>query len=167
MTETTWATLRQLLVDRYDELRGRLSRRFGSDDLASETLHETYLLLDRDDQLGPVRSPGAYVLRTAFNIAMSRYRTESRLKAREIEEELDIADDAPGPAREAEGHLRLDELQRVIEDLPWRRRAILIAARLDGTPHRKIAERFGISTRMVQLELKAALEFCEERFEKK
>lgn len=167
MTETTWATLRQLLADRYEEFRLRLSRRLGSEDLASETLHETYLHLDRNDPLGPVHSPGAYVLKTAFNIAMSRYRTEGRyLKAGEIEAELDIADDAPGPAREAEGRLRLEELRRVIEDLPWRQRAILIAARLEGTPHRDIAERFGISTRMVQLELKAALKFCEERLEK-
>ena len=168
MTDTTWATLRQLLVDRYDELRVRLSRRLGSEDLASESLHETYLRLDRDDALGPVRSPAAYLLKTALNVALDTCRSNARhLKRYEIAEILDIPDDAPGPARDAEARLRLQHLERIVAELPWRQRSILISARLQEIPHRQIAERLGISTRMVQMELKAALEFCEERLEEK
>ena len=168
MSETTWAALRQLLVDRYDEFRIRLSRRLGSEDLASETLHETYLRLDRDDALGPIRSPAAYLMQTAINVAMDTCRSEARrLKRFEIAEILDIPDDAPGPARDAEARLRLQRLERIVAELPWRQRSILIAARFKETPHRQIAERLGISTRMVQMELKTALEYCEERLDEK
>ena len=42
-------------------------------------------------------------------------------------------------------------------------RAIVIAARVDQLPHRDIAERFGISARTVEKELRAGLEHCCER----
>jgi RNA polymerase sigma-70 factor (ECF subfamily) len=166
MTEMTWATLRHLLAEKYDYFRGRLTRRLGSDDLARETLHETYLRLDRSDEIGVIRNPGAYLFRTAINVAMDIQRAEGRrLRHSEVKEILLIADDSPGPAREAEARLDMQRLQQSIEDLPWRQRAILIAARVSGLPHRDIAARFGISVRMVQMELRAALEFCEDRFD--
>ncbi|HBO0460127.1 TPA: RNA polymerase sigma factor VreI, partial [Pseudomonas aeruginosa] len=52
-------------------------------------------------------------------------------------------------------------------ELPARRRQILIASRLEETPHAEISRRFGISTRTVEKELKAALWFCAERLERK
>ena len=47
MAETTWALLRDLLTDRYTEFKVRLTRRLGSEELASESLHETWLRLHR------------------------------------------------------------------------------------------------------------------------
>ena len=43
MTDATWVALRQRLVEKYDELRIMLTGRLGSDDLARETLHETWI----------------------------------------------------------------------------------------------------------------------------
>lgn len=167
MSETTWSSLRSLLVDRYEDLRLRLTRRLGSDDLARETLHETYLRLDRSDKLGPVQSPGAYLFQTALNVAMDKRRDDSRRACRsEIRSLLDVADETPLQDREVEARLQMERLQQVIEELPWRQRAILVAARLKDVPHQELAGRFGISKRMVQFELRAALEFCEERLEK-
>lgn len=45
----TWALLRDVLAERYDELRTRLSRWLGSDELARESLNETWLRLHRED----------------------------------------------------------------------------------------------------------------------
>lgn len=167
MSETSWSSLRQLLVDRYDDLRIRLLRRLGSDDLARETLHETYLRLDRGQRSGDIQNPLAYLFRTALNIAIDKRRQDLR-RARnfEIREALDVADEAPGQEREVEGRRQVETLQQVINDLPWRQRAILIAVRLKNTPHQELADRYGISKRMVQFELKAALEFCQEQLEK-
>jgi len=166
MTEITWAGLRQLLVERYDELRHHLIRRLGSDDLARETLHETFLRLDRTDTPGHVTSPAAYLFRTALNIATDTQRKENRRARRsEIRAILEVADETPLQDRQVEAHLEMERLRGVIEELPWRRRAILVAARMKETPHQEIADRFGISKRMVQFELKAALDFCRERLE--
>jgi RNA polymerase sigma-70 factor (ECF subfamily) len=55
-------------------------------------------------------------------------------------------------------------LKGVIATLPPRRRAVLLAVRLEGLSRQQIAERFGISTSMVEKELRQAQEYCATRF---
>jgi RNA polymerase sigma factor (sigma-70 family) len=169
MTETNWGTLRQLLIDGYDDLRRRLARRLGSMELATEILHETYLRLDRRPaELGTIRSPKAYLFRTALNVAADHHRDpgERRLSKLEIEALRQIADAALDPVKAMEARLEVATLQRALDELTPRRRAILIAARLEEVPHAEIAARFGISTRMVEKELRSALLHCSRRLEK-
>jgi RNA polymerase sigma factor (sigma-70 family) len=167
MTEMTWVTLRRRLVESYEELRIVLTRRLGSEDLARETLHETWLRLDRVDDAAVMRNPDAYLARVALNLATDRQRLEtSRARRSDTNAILeDIADDVPSQAAKLETRGDLAIFVEAIWELSERRRAILIAARLDEEPHQKIAERFGISKRMVQIELKYALRHCKNRLE--
>lgn len=170
MSEPTWETLRQLLVDRYDDFRRRLARRLGSAELATEILHETYLRLNREPvKLGGIHSPNAYLLRTALNVAADHHRKAEgrRLNTLEIDALRGVADAAIDPSRAIEARLEVTTLERALEELTPRRRAILIAARLEDVPHAEIAARFGISTRMVEKDLRAALLHCSLRLEKK
>jgi RNA polymerase sigma-70 factor (ECF subfamily) len=169
MTETAWMTLRRRLVERYDELRILLTRRLGSEDLARETLHETWLRLDRVDDVAVMRNPDAYLARVALNLATDRQRLETRRARRsDVNAVLeDIVDDVPGQAEKLDSRLDLAIFEDAVRELSERRRAILIAARLDEEPHQRIAERFGISKRMVQIELKFALRHCKNRLEQK
>ena len=167
MGKITWAALRDLLTDRYDDLRVRLARRLGSEELARESLNETWLRLHRQDEIAVVQSPVGYVLRMAVNIATDTRRSESRLARRsERHAALEVVDPAPGPARETEARLQLQALEQAIETLPRRSREILIAARLEGLPQQEIADRFGITPRMVRIELRRALDHCEAFIEK-
>jgi RNA polymerase sigma factor (sigma-70 family) len=162
MGKTTWAALRGLLTDRYDEFRARLVRRLGSEELASVSLNETWLQLHRQDEAAPIQSPAGYVLRMAVNIATDHRRAETRRARRaEVDAALEIPDPAPGPQREVEARQQLAALQEQIGALPERTRDILIAARLHGQSQQEIADRFGVSTRMVRLELRRALDECE------
>lgn len=159
----TWSALRDLLASQYDDFRRRLTRRLGSEDLANESLQETWLRLHRNDDVGVVQSPAGYVLRVAMNIATDRRRTEGRVARRsDIAAALDVVPDpAPGPDREVEARSELDALNRAIATLPTRARQILIAGRIEGLSQTEIAERFGISPRMVRFELRRALDHCE------
>jgi RNA polymerase sigma factor (sigma-70 family) len=163
VTETSRATLRQLLVDRYEDLRSRLTRRLGSVDLASEALHEVYLRLDRAEGPGAVASPTAYLFRAAFNIASDKRRTESRRAFRTTGDGLDdLPDRTPGPDSIAESKVELATLVQALLALPPRQRAILIAARYQQVPRAEIAKRYNISRRLVQLEMQRALEACKD-----
>ncbi|MEW6439021.1 MAG: sigma-70 family RNA polymerase sigma factor [Pseudomonadota bacterium] len=164
MTDTSWASLRQLLTERYDDLRARLARRLGSADLASETLHETYLHLNRGVPLGHVHNPEAFLFRVATNIATDRRRREKRLaKQRDIRALLAVPDEAPNPAQLIETRQEIERLEAAIEELTARRRTILLWSRIEGLPLRKIAARLEISQRLVEIELKHALDHCAER----
>ncbi|ABD07824.1 sigma-24 (FecI-like) [Rhodopseudomonas palustris HaA2] len=169
MIESAWVTLRRRLVESYDELRILLTRRLGSEDLARETLHETWLRLDRVDDVSVLRNPDAYLARVALNLATDRQRLETR-RARKSDVNAildDIVEDAPGQAERLESRRDLAIFEEAIGELSERRRDILIAARLDQEPHQKIADRLGISKRMVQIELKYALQYCKSRLERK
>ncbi|MGK2742391.1 RNA polymerase sigma factor [Tepidicaulis sp. LMO-SS28] len=160
MSDTTWEMLRELLASRYDELRLQLARRLGSEELAQDSLHDTWLRLNRPGSLGPVKNPSAYLLRIAQNMAADRRRREGRYPVQDEDVLSTLADPAPGPDRQVADRERLRRLDEAVQTLPPRRRAIFIASRLQETPHQEIARRFGISVRMVQLELKSALEHC-------
>lgn len=168
MAETSWAALRQLLVERYDDLRRRLTRRLGSVDLASEALHEMYLRLDRVDSPGAVASPTAYLFRAAFNIASDTRRTERRHAGQMTADGLnEVPDRMPGPDGIAEARLELAALVDALLRLPPRQRAILIAARYEQIPRAEIAKRYKISRRSVQVELQRALEACKDYLDDK
>ena len=61
---------------------------------------------------------------------------------------------------------RLDLLALAIEELPRRQRSILISARLHDRSVRDIAADMGVSRRLVETELKRALEFCADRLQR-
>ena len=77
-----------------------------------------------------------------------------------------MADELADPAREALGEQEIRLFRRALAELPRRRRAIVTAARIEDTPHAEIAERFGVSLRTVEKELRAGLQHCCERLER-
>jgi len=162
MTETSLTLIRRLLVERYDELKRRLTRRLGSSELAGEALQDAWLRIARVDSVGAVRNPGNYIFGVAMNAARDRLRnTDSRtLSAAEVEGLLEIVDGTPDPEQVARARSELRELEAILHELPPRRREILLAARLDQMPRQEIARRFGISLRLVEQELQRAHEYC-------
>jgi RNA polymerase sigma factor (sigma-70 family) len=164
VSEATQKMLRGLLAQQYDNLKLRLSRRLGSSELASDALQETYLRLERADVRDSVKSPTAYLFRMAFNAALDKQRSEKRrFISREIEALVGIPDDAPGPAKILEDRDEVQTLVRAIQELPSRRRVILLAARLEGMQQKDIAKRLGVSLRLVEKELRLAQEYCAKK----
>jgi RNA polymerase sigma-70 factor (ECF subfamily) len=161
---TSGTALLQLLLVRYDDLKRRLTRRLGSAELAGDALQDTFIRLERSPQIGPVRNPQAYLARMALNIAANHRVAEARrLTVSETEALLDIVDDAPDPARAAEAKSDIDALKRALAELPPRRRDIFMAAWVEEISHAEIAERYDVTVRTIQIELKHALEHCSLR----
>jgi RNA polymerase sigma-70 factor (ECF subfamily) len=81
----------------------------------------------------------------------------------EIEELLAVADEAPNAEQKACDAQQLERLAQIVEELPARCRDVFLAARIEGTPHKQLAERFGVSVRTVELEVARALDHCSAR----
>ncbi|MDQ8727795.1 RNA polymerase sigma factor [Bradyrhizobium sp. LHD-71] len=162
MTESSLALVRRFLVDRYGDLKQRLTARLGSSDLAGDALQDAWIKIARIDTVGVVRNPGNYIFGVAMNAARDRMRdvNNRHLSATEIDELLEFADDVPDPSRTAEARSDLRLLEGILQELSPRQRDILLAARLDGTPRLEIARRLGISLRLVEKELQLAQEHC-------
>lgn len=167
MPNTTKSSLRELFLARYHEFRRRLQYRLGSEDLANDALHEAFLRVEGMGEVGTVKYPAAYLFRIILNVAEDQRKGSERLLSMaEIDDLYQVADELADPARIATGRADAQALEDVLGELPARRRAILIAARLEELPHRDIALRFGISQRAVEKELRAALEYCCKRLDR-
>ncbi|AUO47527.1 MULTISPECIES: sigma-70 family RNA polymerase sigma factor [Pseudomonas] len=168
MKDSGRSPLVKLFLTSYEDFKVRLRRRLGSEELANDVLHETYLRVDRMVDTQEIAQPNAYLYRMALNIAADRRQADARLlTGDEIEELLQVSDEALDPARVVGGQKELQTLLKALYELPARRRRIFIAARLEEAPHLEISQRFGISTRMVEKEIKAALGHCALRLERK
>ncbi|KHK66371.1 MULTISPECIES: sigma-70 family RNA polymerase sigma factor [Pseudomonas] len=168
MKDTGRSPMVKLFLTSYEDFKVRLRRRLGSEELANDVLHETYLRVDRMVDTQDIAQPNAYLYRMALNIAADRRQSDARLlTGSEIEELLQVSDEAQDPARVVGGQKELQVLLKALYELPARRRRIFIAARLEEAPHLEISQRFGISTRMVEKEIKAALGHCALRLERK
>jgi RNA polymerase sigma-70 factor, ECF subfamily len=161
IVDAGWSSLRDILIESYDELARKLTRRLRSSELAREALQDTYLRLERGGQLGKVDHPAAYVLRIAMNLARDRLRAEKELAtAEEIEAALEVADDRPDPAQAAEARSELAIVERALEKMSARRRAIFLAAWKGHLSSREIARKYDLSVRQIDVELKRARELC-------
>jgi RNA polymerase sigma factor (sigma-70 family) len=162
MTESSLAMVRQFLLDSYDDLKHRLTLRLGSSDLAGDALQDAWLNIHRANALGAIRNPGNYIFGVAMNAARDRMRDGNNrvLSAAEVEGLLEIVDEAPSPAEMAEARSDWRALVTILQELPPRRREILLMARLDGAPRAEIARHLGISLRLVEKELQLAQEYC-------
>jgi RNA polymerase sigma factor (sigma-70 family) len=164
MPEALKASLRALFLTRYAQFRKHLHMRLGSEDLANDALHETYLRVENMNPPSAIKYPSAYLYRIALNIAEDQRKSSARmLSVPEIEGLYELADELADPGRALEAKNEIEALERALAELPKRRRLIVIAARVDEMPHREIAARFGISVRTVEKELRAGLEHCCER----
>lgn len=167
LDDNTPALLKKLLLTGYTDLRSRLRRRFGSEEVADDVLHETWIRVNGMNDPGPLKSPLAYLLRMAMNIAEDRRQSQGRLlDFVEVEELLRFADDTQDPARISEARAEINAVERALAELPQRRREIFLASRVHEMPHKDIAARYGVSVRIVEREVKAALVHCAERLDR-
>lgn len=142
---------------RYLLLRG------ASEDEAEDILQEVYLRLSTE-RPGQVAEPRAYLYRMANNHFLDHRRALGRRSQREE----DWADATSGGDRQADGRPsaedsliareQLEILQRVLDSLPERTRAIFRRFRLEDEPQRQIAADLGISVSAVEKHLTRAYE---------
>ncbi|OYU90721.1 MAG: RNA polymerase subunit sigma-24 [Bradyrhizobiaceae bacterium PARB1] len=161
MTETSAVQIRAIFEAKYQQFRERLRRRLGSDALATEVLHETWLRLDRIGDASGIQKPESYLFRMALNEAADRRAADNRqLSAAEVEALRHMMDQTLDPERIADARREMDALAAALNELTPRRKAIFLLARVDEMKHADIAARFGISSRMVEKELVQALQHC-------
>ncbi|MCG2842823.1 sigma-70 family RNA polymerase sigma factor [Sandaracinobacter sp. RS1-74] len=164
----TRADLKASLVARYTQLRDRLAARLGSQELAGEALHETWLKLNDVHDEAPVADQDAYLYRAAINMASTLNARQRRaLGDRDIEDILKVADDAPGPERVAIARSELAHVWKVLEELTPRQRHIFLESFSGTMGHRELAEHYGVSVRMIQIDLRNAILHCARRSRRK
>lgn len=161
MSDSKLNSIRDLFARSQRDLMRLLSRRVGRDD-AADIVQETFLRVMSRDISETVVDPGAYVRRTAVNLAMDvsrRRRLETKLFVPEA-----AAPDAPSQEATAEQSLDADRraklLTGAIDALPPKCREVFVMRMHRELPQDEIARRLGISRNMVDRHLRIAIQRC-------
>lgn len=144
-----------------------LGRKVGQHD-AADLAHEAFIRIARADiSQTPVHSEPAFLFQIAANLAVDHQRAQRRrsrvLTTTEINDLLTVADETPGPERQAQSRVELQGLAAALRELPPRRAEAFRLSRIEGLSHAAIAKRLGVSLRTVEADVRMALDHCAER----
>lgn len=127
----------------------------GTRELAEDIAAETFArALTAADHVKP-GSIKAYLLAIARNLFLDWARTQGRTTALS-NEQLETADQKPGPEVITAGRLELDATRAALQHVPEPQRAALLMAAVDGLPHDQIAAALGCSTAAVKVRIHRA-----------
>jgi len=157
--------IKKAYLNHYAELRNSLKMRLGTYSQADDILHDTWIKLHQGRSMSEAKNPLAYLYRIAMNISASDFRRQEFFDL-DTDALLHFADDTLGPEDHALVTDDIKQLNKALSGLSHRRRDILLSSRIYEVPHKDLAERFGISTRMIEKELKSALEYCCEHLDR-
>jgi RNA polymerase sigma factor (sigma-70 family) len=128
-----------------------LTARLRSAQEAEEVAQEAYVRLLRLDQPGTVSFLRAFLYKTAANLAVDRMRRRGR---HSVAAEAGYFEDSRKPTtpdREVEGSQEIEQVMRLIEDLPPKCRRAFLLHKIEELEFVDVAERMGLSERMVRI----------------
>lgn len=152
------AVLSRLYRDHFDVLRAYLARRLNCQEAGREAAQDIFVRLLAKPPRDVLENPRGFLLKVARNFAIDIQRAEG---CKPIETAVDeyaevLPDAASDPARIAEARQSLRALADEIAALPPKCRDVFCLHRIDGLAHAEIADRLGISTKMVEKHLARA-----------
>jgi RNA polymerase sigma-70 factor (ECF subfamily) len=133
-----------------------LRRRMGGADEADDALQETFLAVARDPEaVATARSPRAWLLGVARNIARGRTRAAIRRRNHPLPEDYPAA---PPAAEDS----RLEDMRRAIDRLPEGQREVLALRLQQELSYEEIAEALDIPVGTVRSRLHHAVRRLQE-----
>lgn len=158
------AAFEAIYREQYPAVLRVLRRRLDNEDDAVELAQEAYLRAFRYRDKSH-ESLKALLFRIAINLAHERARRDHTRYAAQhspIEEHSLAADDMPQDER-LDREQRLERIVAAVQELPDKCRQVFVLSRFHGLRHKEIAERCGISTRMVEKHLTRGMALVREK----
>lgn len=155
-------TVDQLYREHNGWLKGWLRKRLGCPQNAADLAHDTFVrILASRDLLG-LQEPRAFIGTVARRLLIDRARRQA-IEQAYLDELARMADDGEGyPSAEqvADAINALEQIAQALLGLNAKARTAFLLRHLDGLSHEQIAQRLGVSTRMVQKYLVQGLLHC-------
>lgn len=132
-----------------------------AEDAAQETFIRAWQNLASYRHQMPLRN---WLYRIAFNAGMDMLRKEKRILPNDIEE-MQLADEHPGPESMVSQKERINLVQRAILSLPEASRAVLVLREYEGLSYHEIAEALDIPVGTVMSRLNYARKLLKEKLQ--
>lgn len=149
--------------EHHDSLVRHLRHRGSNDADARDIAQDAYLRLFRYRDQQTMSSLRALVFQIANNLLGMRGRTARAHRLSDhvaYDEALELPADDPLPEERLAAKQQLDHLMDVIRGLPTRCQQVFVLSRFHDMNYQEIADRCGISVKMVEKHVAHALEIC-------
>lgn len=133
----------------FSRVRSALRRRGASAHDADDWTQEAWLRMEGRLKGASVPNPEAYLTRTAINIGIDAHRFRSAHGADALDDDVVVADVAPGVEDQLLAKERLARMWQCLERMPERTREIFLAHRVADRSYADIGREFGISESVV------------------
>ncbi|WP_087865555.1 RNA polymerase sigma factor [Comamonas thiooxydans] len=169
------STARGALARTYMRLRAPLQRLLGRSmqrrEDAEDGVQEVFLRYAATGKQLPEDQEAAYLHTTARNVSHTAWQQAARregVEAVSLDEHMEMAegvpaDEAAEPLNLVERGQRLSRIEEAVAELPERRREAFVLHAIDGLTQTEVAERMGISRRMVHNHVTLAYAYCQIR----
>ncbi|MBM7059461.1 sigma-70 family RNA polymerase sigma factor [Pseudomonas sp. UL073] len=153
--------LQQLYLDHHGWLHGWLWRRMGCTQSAADLAQDTFLrVLSKERDLSPVRDPRAYLSTIAHSLLVNHWRRLAIERAYLESLAQQATHYAPSPEERELIMATLLEIDAMLRRLPSKVRDAFLMAQLDGLTYAVIADKLGVSERMVKKYMAQAMLHC-------
>lgn len=153
-------TVEGLFREHNESLIRFLVARLKSHEAAMEVAQEAYVRLLSLDQLGAISFLRAFLFRTAANLAVDRLRRDQAHARTTGQPMFREFADLRTPERNVAGAQELEQLERLVAQLPPKCREAFYLSRVEDMSCAQIGARIGLSERMVRMYIVRALLFC-------
>lgn len=163
------------LTRTYMRLRAPLQRLLGRSmqrrEDAEDGVQEVFLRYAASGKQLPEDEEAAYLHAAARNVSNTAWQQAARresVEAVSLDEHTEIieglaADETADPFYRAEHRQRLSRMEDALAELPERRREAFVLHAIDGMTQTEVAERMGITRRMVHNHVTLAYAYCQIR----
>jgi len=153
------APFERLLAEQRGPLQNLLRRRLYNEDDVIDAVQETYLRLLDYRSRNPVDSPAALLFRIAENVAndFARRAGSHRASAHFPLDAVELPSVEPSQERQVAAEQELSLLVEGVESLPPKCQQVFLLSRVYELSYSQIAERCGISVKMVEKHISQAL----------
>jgi RNA polymerase sigma-70 factor (ECF subfamily) len=127
-----------------------------------DVLQESYVRVLRARKAGLIKDTRAFLFTTARNAAIDLFRRRSRYEHVELTDvtQLPVLDDTPQVGEALDHHQRQEMLAEALETLPDRCREVVRLRFQENLSYKQIAERLGITTDTVKVQLGRGVRRC-------
>lgn len=167
MDDSVKSALLEAYLAKRPELKRFLVARFRDETAAEDILQDMYLKLDRTTFKAPIDNMGAFLYRTANNLALDHRRQRERSNARDKDwtdsQSHQIGGstiaDTPDSDAALDAKRKLTAVMKALDDLPPQCRRVFTAHKFEQLSYREVAEKLGISKKTVEKHMSKALKY--------
>ncbi|TFW32262.1 sigma-70 family RNA polymerase sigma factor [Massilia horti] len=146
------------------ELRAKLRRLCGNASEVDDLIQDVYYRILKTEAVEHIREPKAFLMQTAKNILVDRFRREAVVSIDAVAnlEDLDIADNSPSTERVALARAELKWVLGLVAKLPERCKQVFSARKIYGMSQNETAASLGISENIVEKEMMKGVKLVSE-----